>query len=80
MEKFEQKIIKNDVLSEVYCNKCGKLIYSDDMRQKVDYIKIIKEWGYFSDKDMETHSFELCEECYDHLIKTFKFQPTITKK
>lgn len=80
MEKYEKKLTENNVLSEVYCNKCGKLIYSDELKQKDDYIKVIKEWGYFSNKDMETHSFELCEECYDNLIKTFKFQPTITKK
>ncbi|MCT4542524.1 MAG: hypothetical protein N4A63_03145 [Vallitalea sp.] len=80
MQKFEKKIIKNNVLSEVYCNKCGKLIYSDEIKEKVDYIDVSKEWGYFSNKDMEIHHFDLCEQCYDELIKTFKFQPTKTKK
>ncbi|GMQ60141.1 hypothetical protein AN1V17_45410 [Vallitalea sediminicola] len=80
MEKFEKKIIKNNVLSEVYCNKCGKLIYNEESKEKVDYINITKEWGYFSNKDMETHSFDLCEECYDKLINNFKFQPTRTKR
>ena len=28
-------------------------------------------FGYFSNKDGLEHSFDLCEECYDKLIKGF---------
>ncbi|MCT4597339.1 MAG: hypothetical protein N4A50_05620 [Vallitalea sp.] len=80
MEKFEKKIIKDNVLTEVYCNKCGKLIYNEETNSKVDYINITKEWGYFSNKDMQVHSFDLCEKCYDSLIATFKHEPTKIKK
>jgi ribosomal-protein-alanine N-acetyltransferase len=30
-----------------------------------------KGWGYFSKKDGERHSFDLCEHCYDKIIETF---------
>ena len=28
-------------------------------------------WGYFSDKDGEHHSWELCEQCYDRITSQF---------
>ena len=28
-------------------------------------------WGYFSDKDMEVHSLDLCESCYDSWVSGF---------
>ncbi|QUI24912.1 hypothetical protein HZI73_22640 [Vallitalea pronyensis] len=80
MEKYEEKVIKDNVLTEVYCNKCGKLIYDQHTKKKVDYLSLTKEWGYFSNKDMEIHSFDLCEECYDEFIESFKYPPSKTKK
>ena len=38
------------------------------------------EWGYFSEKDGERHSFDLCEECYDRLIASFKLPADIENK
>ena len=35
-------------------------------------------WGYFSEKDGETHSFDLCEECYDRI--TGQFAVPVEKK
>ena len=29
-------------------------------------------FGYFSKKDGQIHSFDLCEECYDKLIAGFR--------
>ena len=34
-------------------------------------------WGYFSDKDGERHSFDLCESCYDELLRTFRIPAEI---
>ena len=28
-------------------------------------------FGYFSNKDGTRHSFDLCEECYDKMIREF---------
>lgn len=66
MKKYQDKEIV-----EILCNQCGK---------KIDVKKgIVKEgvylaemkWGYFSNKDGEFHSFELCEECYDKMVEGF---------
>ncbi|NLL92600.1 MAG: hypothetical protein GX225_00420 [Clostridiales bacterium] len=37
-------------------------------------------WGYFSEKDGERHSFDLCEDCYDAMIKNFKIPICIEKR
>ena len=58
----EQKII---------CNKCGKEILFSGGMAKEDYLSVDKQWGYFSNKDTQTDSFDLCEECYDDFVKTF---------
>jgi hypothetical protein len=29
-------------------------------------------WGYFSEKDGEHHTFDLCESCYDKWIAGFQ--------
>lgn len=54
-----------------YCNGCGKTIKkAGDMYQEGVFLAE-QEWGYFSGKDGERHSFCLCEECYDRMIRAF---------
>lgn len=61
--------------NEMRCNACGKLI-----KDKADYLKIKKEWGYFSDKDTQVHEFAVCERCYDRIVKQFEIPPKVTEK
>ena len=63
----------------VYCNKCGKEICVKEDIEKADYLKIEKNWGYFSNKDGVCHCMNICEICYDDLIKTFQIPPTETE-
>ncbi|MFP4698340.1 MAG: hypothetical protein ACLFMO_06505 [Eubacteriales bacterium] len=75
------KIIKKNnaqILYEVTCNKCGKMITAEQC-PKVDFITISKNWGYFSNKDNQNHSIDLCEKCYDEWIKTFAIPPKVKK-
>ncbi len=55
----------------LYCNKCGKTIKFERGIAKEDVIFISHEWGYFSKKDGERHSFCLCESCYDIIRESF---------
>ena len=57
--------------SKIICNKCGKTVKYKNGVLKEDFCEIIKDWGYFSKKDLETHKFNLCEECYDELVGGF---------
>lgn len=58
------------------CNHCGQVI-KDDGPIYEDFLKVEKKWGYFSDKDLEIHTFYLCECCYDQIIKNFKIPVAI---
>lgn len=57
--------------TEYYCNCCGKKIENKGEVLREDLLHIEKVWGYFSEKDGERHVFDLCETCYDQMIKKF---------
>lgn len=65
---------------KIYCNMCGKSIRIENQIPMEDMLSVEKSWGYFSEKDGEVHSFELCEECYDKLVKGFAFPPSVKKQ
>jgi len=58
------------------CNFCGSLIGSWK-GEPFDHIHIEKRWGYLSEKDNETHVFNICEACYDKLAASFVLPPEI---
>ena len=70
MEKKELRII---------CNCCGKEIHTEPMADREEYLKVTKEWGYFSRKDGEIHHFYICEDCYDAWLKTFAGKVEVTE-
>lgn len=57
---------------EIYCNCCGRRIKTqkDMIVEGVFHGQV--QWGYFSGKDGESHSFDLCETCYDKWISAFQ--------
>lgn len=59
-------------LSKIICNRCGKEIAVKNGFVREGVIGIECEWGYFSEKDGERHSFDLCEACYDEIIRSFQ--------
>jgi len=61
------------------CNGCGRSIESDGSEHE-DALRVRKEWGYFSSRDLEVHEFNLCEECYARLIREFVIPVTISQK
>lgn len=61
------------------CNACGGPIGSVG-DQKRDALRVRKEWGYFSSRDLEVHEFNLCEECYAELIGGFVIPVTVSEK
>jgi hypothetical protein len=65
---------------ELFCNGCGKKIISKNNILQEDAVEVVKEWGYFSKKDLETHYFVLCEACYDSIVKNFVIPIEIVEK
>lgn len=70
MRKYKDETVKEII--EIRCNKCGKEIAVKDGMIREGVLGVETLWGYFSEKDGEHHSFDLCEECYDELVKNFQ--------
>ena len=51
-------------MSEIRCNRCGRIIVFGDMHNKEDYVLIQKEWGYFSHKDGRKYTLRMCEHLH----------------
>jgi len=57
---------------KIYCNCCGEeIIKTKVVHTAMEYLHIEKSWGYFSSKDSTTHSFNICEKCYDKWVASF---------
>ena len=67
--KTETVEVRTTVIDCVVCNCCGKEIAN---HWGGDYLHVSKTWGYFSNYDEEVHEFDICQECYENFIKTFK--------
>ena len=64
--------------NEIYCNKCGKRIGTEEDLARGEMLHVEKIWGYFSKKDGERHTFDLCEECYDAVIADFEIPVAVS--
>ena len=60
-----RKYTKSGALLQAVCNCCGKQLKVENGILKEGIFSARNIWGYFSDKDMEVHSLDLCEPCYD---------------
>ncbi|MBP3569170.1 MAG: hypothetical protein J6K04_08415 [Lachnospiraceae bacterium] len=59
------------------CNCCGKIIKAEQGILKEDVLEVVKDWGYFSEKDLERHRLLICESCYDKWISGFEIPPKV---
>lgn len=65
---------------KTHCNCCGKELQRKNDILLEDVMIIEKNWGYFSQKDGETHTFCLCEECYDRIVKQFQIPVSVSDR
>lgn len=77
MQKFITVKIETEVVGEIICNHCGKRIPFAGGVPAEGVLHVEKTWGYSSAKDGETHRFDLCEKCYDELLKGFQIPAEI---
>jgi ribosomal protein L40E len=62
---------------KVICNKCGREINKYPVGYLDTFFSAQKTWGYGTGYDSETHSFDICAECYAELVSQFKIPITI---
>ena len=62
--------------NRIFCNKCGKefSVHNDIVQEGIFNIEYL--WGFFSKRDGEIHSFDLCEMCYNKMIQDFEIPVT----
>lgn len=72
--KKEERTIQETVVTNVICNKCKKESTNETWGKSV-FQEFHCSFGYGSQYDMETWSFDLCEDCLTDLIKTFEVVP-----
>lgn len=75
-----RKYSKDGSLARVVCNKCGKTAVCAGGILKEDFFSAKMTWGYFSERDGETDRWDLCQMCYDKLIKSFEIKPEISEE
>lgn len=73
----EYQIKETKEIKTIVCNKCGKKIQTLDGCPREGVFSADYTWGYFSEKDGERHSFDLCESCYDELLGSFQIPAAI---
>lgn len=56
----------------VICNQCGKNLRTENGIAKEGVFSVHYPFGYFSEKDGQVYDFDLCEECFDAMIRQFK--------
>lgn len=71
-ESNETVPVEKVKIDKMRCNICGKEIKVENGIIQEGVLSADKIWGYFSEKDGQVHSFDICENCYDEWVKTFK--------
>ncbi len=74
MKEYTLKSQESQVLTKVVCNCCGKEIPLMREGIREEYFHAEKAWGYFSNQDGRQDSFDLCQECYEKMIESFKIK------
>ena len=72
MRQYETKVRETEEIAKIVCNKCGREIPVVEGVPREDVLEVEKHWGYFSRKDGRTDRFDLCEDCNDAFVKSFR--------
>lgn len=72
MRQYRTELERTEKIEKIICNKCGKEILVSGGVPQEDVLEVKKRWGYHSRKDNQVDCFDLCEDCYDELIRSFR--------
>lgn len=65
---------------KMHCNCCGKEFQMKEDLLLESAVVVETDWGYFSEKDGEHHTFRLCEACYDKITRGFVIPVEVTQQ
>ena len=76
MRQYQLKETKE--ITKIICNRCGKETKVVSGIPKREMLHVEHTWGYFSGKDGEIHSFDLCaRSVLMKLQRGSSFQPNV---
>lgn len=75
MRLYKTVTVIDKEVTEIICNICGQKVDKDLYGNFFDYIHLEKTWGYNSKWDMESHSFDICQNCYEKIMKNARIRP-----
>lgn len=78
MRKYNNQQVQQ--LEQVFCNMCGRMLRIENGIVTEGVFPGEVTWGYFSNRDGERHSFDLCESCYEKMIAAFQIPVTKTEE
>ena len=78
MRKYTDE--NNMELEQVICNKCGRQLKVENGILKEGCFAADTVFGKKKKKDGVRHLFDLCEECYDRMIKEFAVKVSETEE
>ena len=64
------------ILEKVLCNCCGRELAMTGRHVAEGVMRVQQDWGYFSSRDLVRHEFDMCEACYDKMIREFQIPVT----
>ncbi len=67
-----RKYTRNGDLETVICNGCGKKLIVKDGILREGVLRLDHAWDFFSEKDGEVHHMDLCEDCYDQIVRNLR--------
>lgn len=76
MRIYKKDWKEQQCVESVACNKCGKIFVIENDVIKEECVHMKHAFGFFSEKDGIKHSFDLCEACYDAIVKDFQIPVT----
>ncbi|MCI5867984.1 MAG: hypothetical protein MR224_00500 [Dorea sp.] len=74
MRQYNTTIKETKEIEQITCNKCGRVIQVAGGVPMEDVLEVEKRWGYHSKKDNQVDRFDLCEDCYDELVSSFRIK------
>ena len=75
MKSYENVEVTRQRLVAVTCNLCGGTVPKKEPPYLDDWFSADKIWGYGTAYDGETHSLDLCLDCYQKLTERMKIKP-----
>lgn len=68
MRRYEIVTKQIEMIDQIVCDICGVAINKNEHDIFDDFLHIEKTWGYNSNKDGKSYSFDVCEKCFEKIF------------